>query len=178
MPNGVRYVLEVDTKDVFSSPYLEEIDTLTADYSENDFRQFLLEKECVMAINASIRIKIYRGQNITRYIPVLYMEDEYNYEQVFYAYQEYLYHNQNELRNLLYKVTPGLRIGKCQTDREKKNHSLYKKTFSDVEYPSIFFEIGVFLKGYLNSYLKYRDTYFFLKSHGIILSNSKGKSKK
>lgn len=178
MQNGTKYVLEIDKKEVFSSPYLEEIDTFTSDYSEKDFRQLMVETNHSSTIKSPIGIKIYRGKNITRYIPVLYMEDEYTREQVFYAYQEYLYQNQNELRNLLYRVTPGLRLGKCQTDREKRNQSLYKKTFSDVEIPDMFFEIGVFLKGYLNSYLKYRDAYFSLKSQGIILSNQKGKSRK
>lgn len=178
MPNGIRYVLAVKEREIFSTPYLEEIDTMTSEYSLADFKMYLLEKEAITSLKDYITIRLYNGENFNRELPLLFKEDDYKEEEVFYAYQEYLYQNPEELKKLIQKITPGFKTNTFKTDRDKKNKAFYDKISATIEQPNIYFEIGVFLKGYLgNSYLKYRDVYFFLKRKGIKLVNSKGKSR-
>ena len=48
------------------------------------------------------------------------------------------------------------------------------ESFTDSKDYDLYFEIEKLLRGYLNTYLKVRDAYFFLKFQGVELSNNKG----
>lgn len=175
--NGINFYLCAGENIIYNSRHLEEIDTFTGDYTVSNFKELLLESGRIDNINTPLYIKITRGDKVSRTIPVLYKEDNYSNDEVFYAYKNYLYNNRQILRKLLYLITPSLKTGTFKSERDKKIKRMLDESFTDSKDYDLYFEIEKLLRGYLNTYLKVRDAYFFLKFQGVELSNNKGMKK-
>ena len=83
---------------------LKEIDSFTSKYSEEDFRNFLVENDFIDEVDMYAPLQIiYNDNGVRRLNNGLLYKDEYNYNMILFI-EEFIQNNPNDLNDLVQKI--------------------------------------------------------------------------